>query len=60
MLALLSESGEFQEPDGVRALGYRLFAAGFPTCCETHARYTFMVIWDIGQDREMSFKMGLN
>lgn len=43
-----------------RLLRYRLLAAGYPVCCVTHARYYFMVIYDLGEDTEMHHKMGLN
>jgi len=39
---------------------YRLFNFGFPTCHERCARNAWMVIWDVGEDLETSFKIGLN
>lgn len=39
---------------------YRFFAAGFPTCCETHARHYFMVIYDVGEDLDTQFKLSLS
>ncbi len=43
-----------------RLARYRLFEAGFPFCCETHTRNYFMVVYDIGDHGETSYKMGLN
>lgn len=39
---------------------FKLFKAGYPTCCVSHARYYFMAIYDIGDNGEATFKMGLN
>lgn len=41
-------------------LWWKLFKAGFPTCCVNHARLSWMVIWDIGDDHDMSMKLSLN
>jgi len=38
----------------------KLFKFGFPTCHERCARHYQLVIYDIGTDFEMSFKMSLN
>jgi hypothetical protein len=43
-----------------RLLRYRLFRAGYPTCCEHHARHCFLVIYDLGDQRETFFRMSLN
>jgi hypothetical protein len=39
---------------------YKLFVAGYPTCCESHARRYFMVIYNVGDDLETQFKMSLS
>ncbi len=41
-------------------LWWKYFKAGFPTCCEAHARNSWMVIWDIGDDFDFSIKLGLS
>lgn len=37
---------------------WSFFKAGYPTCCESHARHYWMVIWDIGV--AASFKLSLS
>jgi hypothetical protein len=39
---------------------WRFFKAGYPTCCVSHARHYWMVMWDIGVDGETSFKLSLS
>ena len=46
--------------DVTRLRWYSFFDAGCPTCCEAHARHFFMVIWNIGEDGECSYKLSLN
>jgi len=43
-----------------RGLPWGLYKAGYPTCCEQHARHYWMVIWDLGPDYDTSFKMSLS
>ena len=46
--------------DVTRFRWFSFFKAGYPTCCESHARHYFMVIWDIGEDGECSYKLSIN
>jgi hypothetical protein len=39
---------------------WRLLVVGFPTCCEQHSRHYWMVVWDIDEDRDTSFKLSLS
>jgi hypothetical protein len=41
-------------------LWWKLFKFGFPSCCVYHARHYCMVIYDVGDQRETSFKMSLS
>jgi hypothetical protein len=43
-----------------RLLPYRLFKAGYPGCCQIHARNYWFVVWDIPPEGEMTYKLGLN
>lgn len=43
-----------------RLLRYKLFAVGYPSCCESHARNYFMVIYDLGETGETQYKMSLS
>lgn len=39
---------------------WRFYSFGYPTCHEVCARNCCIVLWDLGEDFETSFKMGLN
>jgi hypothetical protein len=41
-------------------LWWKFFKAGYPTCCISHAVHYWMVIWDIGEDCDMSIKCSVN
>lgn len=41
-------------------LWWKYFKSGFPCCCEQHARHYWMVLWDVGDNGETSFKLGLS
>ena len=41
-------------------LVWKFFAAGYPSCCEAHARNYFMVMWNLGQNFETQFKLSLS
>lgn len=36
------------------------FRAGYMTCCESHARHYFLVMYDVGDSGECLFKLSLN
>jgi len=39
---------------------YRVYKAGYPTCCEHHARFYWIVMYDIGKKGETTYTMSLN
>lgn len=44
----------------VEPLWYRFFGAGFPSCHERCARNYFVVLWDLGENHETEYKIGMN
>jgi hypothetical protein len=46
-------------PNG-EPLTWSLYAAGFPTCCVTHARLYFMVMWNLGRNHETIYRFSIN
>lgn len=41
-------------------LWWKYFMSGYPTCCKSHARHCWMVMWDIGDDYETFYKLSIN
>ena len=39
---------------------YRFFPAGFPTCHAQCSRNYWLILWDVGEDLETRYKLGLN
>ena len=39
---------------------FHFFAAGYMACCDSHARNCYVIMWDIGDNGERSFKLSLN
>jgi len=46
--------------DEIGPLWYRFYAAGFPACHESCARNYFVVLWDLGENGETYYKLGIN